>query len=83
MPRRAVPLPPADFSTPSAQQKQDDRYVAALSVDGGQQFCGGLCGAGGDPGRLLPAGRRGHDMYRANIYARSAGGRTGIQLAGP
>jgi alpha-2-macroglobulin len=35
------------------------------------------------PGDFYLPGAEAHDMYRASIYARSAGGRTGIQLAGP
>jgi hypothetical protein len=72
-----------DLSTPSAQQKQDDRYVAALSVDGGKGFAVAYVARAVTPGDFYLPGAEAHDMYRANIYARSAGGRTGIQLAGP
>jgi uncharacterized protein YfaS (alpha-2-macroglobulin family) len=72
-----------DLSTPSAQQKQDDRYVAALSVDGGKSFAVAYVARAVTPGDFYLPGAEAHDMYRASIYARSAGGRTGIQLAGP
>jgi hypothetical protein len=72
-----------DLSTPSAQEKQDDRYVAALSVDGGKSFAVAYVARAVTPGDFYLPGAEAHDMYRANIYARSAGGRTGIQLAGP
>ena len=72
-----------DLTAPSAQEKRDDRYVAALSVDGGKSFAVAYVARAVTPGDFYLPGAETHDMYRASIYARSAGGRTGIQLAGP
>ena len=44
-----------ELSAASAQEARDDRYVAALTVPGRAAVRRGLCGAGGDAGRLLPA----------------------------
>ena len=68
---------------PLAQESRDDRYVAALRVDGGKPFAVAYVARAVTPGDFYLPGVEAHDMYHPLIYARSAGGRTDIAPAGP
>jgi hypothetical protein len=70
------------IAAPLAQESRDDRYIAALNVDGGKDFAVAYVARAVTPGDFYVPGAEAHDMYRAAIYARSAGGRTTIARAG-
>ncbi|MDR3510087.1 MAG: alpha-2-macroglobulin [Caulobacteraceae bacterium] len=71
------------LNAPLAQESRDDRYVAALNVDGGKSFAVAYVARAVTPGEFYLPGAEAHDMYRPAIYARSAGGRASVALAGP
>jgi hypothetical protein len=71
------------INAPLAQESRDDRYVAALRVDGGKPFAVAYVARAVTPGDFYLPGVEAHDMYHPLIYARSAGGRTDIAAAGP
>ncbi len=71
------------LDAPSAQEARDDRYVAALTVANGKSFTIAYVARAVTPGSFYLPGAEAHDMYRAGVYARSAGGRVVIQAPGP
>lgn len=71
------------LDAPLAQESRDDRYVAALNVDGGKSFAVAYVARAVTPGAFYLPGAEAHDMYRPAIYARSAGGRLAIAPSGP
>jgi hypothetical protein len=70
------------LTAPDAQESRDDRYVAAFKVEGGKDFAVAYVARAVTPGEFYLPGAEAHDMYRPNLYARSAGGRTTIAIAG-
>jgi uncharacterized protein YfaS (alpha-2-macroglobulin family) len=71
------------INAPLAQESRDDRYVAAMTVEGGKAFAVAYVARAVTPGDFYLPGAEAHDMYRPQIYARSAGRRTAIAFAGP
>ncbi len=71
------------IDAPLAQESRDDRYVAALNIDGGKSFSVAYVARAVTPGDFYLPGAEAHDMYRPSIYARSAGSRAAIAPAGP
>lgn len=71
------------LDAPSAQEARDDRYVAALTVGGGKGFTVAYVARAVTPGDFFQPGLEAHDMYRADIFARTASGRAQIKAAGP
>jgi uncharacterized protein YfaS (alpha-2-macroglobulin family) len=71
------------INAPLAQESRDDRYVAALNVGGGKAFAVAYVARAVTPGDFYLPGAEAHDMYRPQIYARSAGTRLAIAFAGP
>ena len=62
----------------SVQEKRDDRYVAAMSLDGGKEFAVAYVARATTPGDFLLPGAEARDMYRPSVNARSAAGRARI-----
>ena len=71
------------INAPLAQESRDDRYVAAMTVEGGKAFAVAYVARAVTPGDFYLPGAEAHDMYRPQIYARSAGRRAAITFAGP
>ena len=69
------------LSTPSVQEKRDDRYVAALDVPGNEAFAVAYVARAVTPGNYYLPGATAEDMYRPSVNARSAGGRVVIAAA--
>jgi uncharacterized protein YfaS (alpha-2-macroglobulin family) len=70
------------INAPLAQESRDDRYIASLNVDGGKSFAVAYVARAVTPGDFYLPGADAHDMYRPQVYARSAGGRALIARAG-
>jgi uncharacterized protein YfaS (alpha-2-macroglobulin family) len=70
------------IDAPLAHEARDDRYVAALKVAGNKAFAVAYVARAVTPGDFYVPGAEAHDMYRASVYARSAGSRTTIARAG-
>ncbi len=70
------------LDSPSAQESRDDRYVAALPVASNGHFQVAYVARAVTPGDFYLPGTELRDMYRPNLYARSAGGRTQVKIAG-
>ena len=62
----------------SVQEKRDDRYVAAMSLEGGKDFAVAYVARATTPGDFLLPGAEARDMYRPSVNARSPAGRTRI-----
>jgi uncharacterized protein YfaS (alpha-2-macroglobulin family) len=71
------------INAPLAQESRDDRYVGALNVGGGKAFAVAYVARAVTPGDFYLPGAEAHDMYRPQIYARSAGTRLAIAFPGP
>ena len=71
------------INAPLAQESRDDRYVASLNVEGGKSYAVAYVARAVTPGDFYVPGVEAHDMYRPQVYARSAGGRANIAFAGP
>jgi len=71
------------INAPLAQESRDDRYVASLNVGGGKAYAVAYVARAVTPGDFYVPGVEAHDMYRPQVYARSAGGRASIAFAGP
>jgi uncharacterized protein YfaS (alpha-2-macroglobulin family) len=67
---------------PDAQESRDDRYIAALKVQGAKDFAVAYVARAVTPGDFYLPGAEARDMYRPTLHARSGGGHTSIQFAG-
>lgn len=70
-----------ELTTPSIQEKRDDRYVAALDVPGNKPFSVAYVARAVTPGNYYLPGAKAEDMYRPSVNARSAGSRVAIAAA--
>ena len=61
-----------------AQEMRDDRYVAALHVPGNEAFAVAYVVRAVTPGSFYFPGAEARDMYKPNVFARTAGGRIAI-----
>ncbi len=66
------------LTSPSIQESRDDRYVAAMTLDGGKPFSFAYVARAVTPGDFFLPGTQAKDMYRPQVFARSAGGRAAI-----
>ncbi len=69
------------LNEPSLQEKRDDRYVAALKLDGGKQFVLAYVARAVTPGDFFLPGAEARNMYRPAVSARSAPGRLKVAAA--
>lgn len=67
------------LSDVDAQEARDDRYVAALDVSANSAFAMAYVVRAVTPGDYYLPGVEVKDLYRADLYARTAGGRLLIQ----
>lgn len=65
-----------------AQEARDDRYVAALSLGGGEAFQVAYVLRAVTPGDFYRPGAQARDMYRPGVFARTAGARAVVSPAG-
>jgi uncharacterized protein YfaS (alpha-2-macroglobulin family) len=70
------------LTTPKVQEARDDRYVAALNLEGNKTFALAYVARAVTPGEFFLPGVQALDMYHAAIEARSAGGRTVVAPGG-
>ena len=66
------------LSATGVQEARDDRYVAALTVEGRKGFAVAYVARAVTPGDFFLPGVEVRDMYRPAVSARSAPGRTRI-----
>jgi len=71
-----------ELSTTGVQERRDDRYVAALHLEGNKPFGVAYIARAVTPGDFYLPGAEAKDMYRANIFARTGGGRVAIAPSG-
>jgi hypothetical protein len=62
----------------NAQEMRDDRYVAALNLPGNKSFTVAYVARAVTAGDFYLPGTEAHDMYHANVFARTAGARIAI-----
>ncbi|MBI1683535.1 alpha-2-macroglobulin family protein [Caulobacter hibisci] len=67
-----------ELSSPDAQESRDDRYIAALDLEGNKPFAMAYIARAVTPGEFFLPGAVAKDMYRPSISARSDAGRTTI-----
>jgi uncharacterized protein YfaS (alpha-2-macroglobulin family) len=61
-----------------AQESRDDRYIAALDVAGNDGFAVAYIMRAVTPGEFYRPGAEARDMYKAGVFARTAGGRVKV-----
>jgi uncharacterized protein YfaS (alpha-2-macroglobulin family) len=61
-----------------AQEARDDRFVAALDVAGNEAFAVAYVVRAVTPGDYYLPGAEARHMYKAGVFARTAGGRTKV-----
>jgi uncharacterized protein YfaS (alpha-2-macroglobulin family) len=69
------------LSEASVQEKRDDRYLAALTLNGGKPFAVAYVARAVTPGDFFLPGAAASDMYRPSIHARTAAARMKISGA--
>jgi uncharacterized protein YfaS (alpha-2-macroglobulin family) len=69
------------LSGADAQESRDDRYIAAMDVEGGKHFALAYVARAVTPGDFYLPGAEARDMYRPSVFARSAGGRLKVAVA--
>jgi uncharacterized protein YfaS (alpha-2-macroglobulin family) len=62
----------------SVQEKRDDRYVAAMNLEGNKDYAVAYVARATTPGDFLLPGAEARDMYRPSVNARTAAGRVRI-----
>jgi hypothetical protein len=62
----------------TAQERRDDRYIAALHIGGNDPFAVAYVIRAVTPGDFYLPGAEARDMYRPNVFARTQGARTAI-----
>ena len=65
-----------------AQESRDDRYIATLSLAGGQPFAFAYVARAVTPGDFFLPGVQAIDMYHPGVAARSPAGRLRVAPAG-
>ena len=71
-----------ELTTANAQESRDDRYVAALDLQGGKAFTVAYVARAVTPGDFYLPGAEARDMYKPAVYARSSGARSRIAAGG-
>jgi len=66
------------LSAANAQEARDDRFIAAMDLPGRESFTFAYVARAVTPGNFLLPGAQARDMYRPQISARTAAGRTAI-----
>jgi hypothetical protein len=66
------------LSEASAAEARDDRFVAAMDLPGRESFAFAYVARAVTPGNFLLPGAQARDMYRPQVAARTAAGRTAI-----
>ena len=66
------------LTTASAQESRDDRYVAALELEGAKPFAVAYVARAVTPGDFYLPGAEARDMYHPAVFARTAGRRAKI-----
>jgi uncharacterized protein YfaS (alpha-2-macroglobulin family) len=69
------------LSEADAQESRDDRYIAAMDVEGGKSFALAYVARAVTPGDFYLPGTEARDMYHPSVFARSAGGRLKVATA--
>jgi uncharacterized protein YfaS (alpha-2-macroglobulin family) len=70
------------LSAASVQEARDDRFVAAMALEGHKEFAFAYIARAVTPGDFLLPGAEAHDMYRPQVGARTAAHRTTIAPGG-
>ena len=70
------------LSTASAQESRDDRYVAAMELQGNKSFTLAYVARAVTPGDFYLPGAEARDMYKPAVFGRSAGARSRIAAGG-
>jgi uncharacterized protein YfaS (alpha-2-macroglobulin family) len=70
-----------ELSTPSAQEKRDDRFIAALTQEEGGPFAVAYIARAVTPGDFFMPGAEVRDMYRPSVNAHTAASRIRIAPA--
>jgi hypothetical protein len=71
------------LAEPQLQEKRDDRYVAALTLDGTEPFVLAYVVRAVTPGDFFLPGAEASNMYRPSVNAHTAPGRLKIAAAAP
>ncbi len=66
------------LTTTSAQESRDDRYVAAMELQGGKPFAVAYVARAVTPGDFYLPGAEARDMYHPAVFARTPGRRTRV-----
>jgi alpha-2-macroglobulin len=69
------------LNEPSLQEKRDDRYVAALKLDGGRSFTLAYVARAVTPGDFFMPGAAASNMYRPSVNAHTPAGRLKVAAA--
>jgi uncharacterized protein YfaS (alpha-2-macroglobulin family) len=69
------------LNEPSLQEKRDDRYVAALRLDGGKSFTLAYVARAVTPGDFFLPGATAANMYRPSVNAHTPAGRLKVAAA--
>ena len=69
------------LNEPSLQEKRDDRYVAALKLDGGKGFVLAYVARAVTPGDFFLPGAAAQNMYRPGVNAHTQAGRLKVAAA--
>ncbi len=67
-----------ELTATQVQEARDDRYVAALTIEGRKGYAVAYVARAVSPGEFFFPGAEVRDMYRPAVQARSAPGRTRI-----
>ena len=70
------------LSAASVQEARDDRFVAAMALEGHKEFAFAYIARAVTPGEFLLPGAEARDMYRPSIAARTSARRTAISPGG-
>jgi uncharacterized protein YfaS (alpha-2-macroglobulin family) len=66
------------LDAPSAEEANDDRFIAAMTLAGNKAFNVAYIARAVTPGTFYLPGAEARDMYRPGVFARSTGGRVAI-----
>jgi uncharacterized protein YfaS (alpha-2-macroglobulin family) len=69
------------LTTPSVQEKRDDRFLAAMTLKDGERFALAYVARAVTPGDFFLPGAATRDMYRPSVEARTAPGRLRVLSA--
>ena len=71
-----------ELTSPDVQESRDDRYIAALDLEGNKAFALAYVARAVTPGEFFMPGAVAKDMYRPALNARSDSGRATISPGG-